>query len=78
MMIGSTGAAHAAPVVPLRMPLASGFDLTRFVVQPAAAHGVHTMASRWLIDDITPPPGAPRDPPLVKIRGRKVKFLMRF
>lgn len=60
------------------MPLASGFDLTSFVVQSQARPSDHIAASRWLIDDIAPPPGPPHDPPLVKIRGKKVKFRMSF
>jgi len=60
------------------MPLASRFDLTRFLLHPVAEQDDHIAASRWLTADIAPPPGPPRDPPPVRIRGKKVKFRMRF
>jgi len=60
------------------MPLASRFDLTRFLLHPVAEQDDHVIASRWLAADITPPPGPPHDPPLVRIHGKKVKFRMPF
>jgi hypothetical protein len=77
-LLVSPGIAHAAPAGLSPMPLASRFDLTRFVSQPIAGQGGHVAVSRWLIADVTPPPGPPHDPPLVRIHGKKVKFRMSF
>lgn len=77
-LLGSAGAAHAAPVGHAPMPIASRFDLTRFMVQPVAEQTDRISTSRWLTADIMPPPGPPRDPPMVRIRGKKVKFRMSF
>jgi hypothetical protein len=60
------------------MPLASRFDLARLIVQPALAQSDRVATSRWLIADIVPPPGPPRDPPLLRIRGKKVKMRLSF
>jgi hypothetical protein len=78
LLASSGAAAHAAPAGHVRMPLASGFDLTSFVVRSPADPNGHIAASRWLTADIARPPGPPHDPPLVKIRGKKVKFRMSF
>ena len=72
------GAATAIPGTPAHLPLASRFDLTRFAVRPALAQGHHAATTRWLTAHIVPPPGPPHDPAMVKIRGKTVKFRMRF
>lgn len=72
------GTAHAMPAEVAHMPLASRFDLTRFAVRPAFAHDHHAATARWLTADITPPPGPPGDPAMIRIRGKKVKFRMNF
>ena len=78
VLLGSAGAARAAPVGHVPVPIASHFDLTRFMVQPVAEQTDRIDDSRWLTADIAPPPGPPRDPPMVRIRGKKVKFRMSF
>ena len=75
MSMGLSGAAHAAPA---SVPIASRFDLTRFMVHPVAERADRIAASRWLTADIAQPPGPPHDAPLLRIRGKKVKFRMRF
>lgn len=72
------GAAEAMPPQTSHLPLASRFDLTRLAVRPTMDIGHHEIATRWLTADLTPPPGPPRDPAMVKFRGKKVKFRMSF
>lgn len=76
--MGLSGAAHAESAVRSAMPIASRFDLNRFMAQPVAERIDRVTGSRWLIADIAPPPGPPHDAPLLRIRGKKVKFRMSF
>ncbi|MBA2936135.1 hypothetical protein HZF05_18795 [Sphingomonas sp. CGMCC 1.13654] len=78
MMLFPDVAANAAPADFGRVPFASSFDLASFIIRPTSKQVRHQGVSRWLTEDIEPPPGPPRDPPIVKIRGKKVKFRMRF
>jgi len=59
VMMGLAGSAQAAPVERVSMPIASRFDLTRFMMHPVADQGVRIDDSRWLAAEITPPPGRP-------------------
>jgi hypothetical protein len=78
-LLCGSGAAHAAtPTGAVRMPIASRFDLSRFMMQPVAEQSGTADDSRWLAAEIAPPPGPPHDAPLVRIRGKKVKFRMSF
>jgi hypothetical protein len=79
-LLAMPGAAQAAPVPPLRMPLASHFDLSSLAVRrhfDAISSDMHADA-RWMVAQLDPPPGPPQDPPKVRIRGKKVKMRLAF
>ena len=70
------GAAQAAPSDSSGRPVASHFDLTRSLTERIAFNTpsrTSNLAERWSLHDIEVPPGPPRDPPMVRVRGKHVK-----
>jgi len=68
------GTAHSQSPVGSIMPLASRFDLARYLPHPTSMIFPHSAAGRWTWHEIETPPGPPQDPPWVRIHGKQVRL----
>ena len=67
------GTAHSQPPVEATTPLASHFDLGRYLPHSTSMIFSHRDTGRWIWQEIEAPPGPPRDPPRVRIHGKQVR-----
>ncbi len=67
------GAAHSQPPVESIAPLASHFDLARYLPHPTSMISPHDTADRWTWHEIEAPPGPPQKSPRVRIHGKQVR-----
>ncbi len=67
------GTAHSQPPVAPVAPLASHFDLARYLPHPMFMVFPQHAAGRWIWREIEAPPGPPQDPPRVRIHGKQVR-----
>ena len=68
------GAAHGQPPVRSAAPLASHFDLARYLPHPMSISLPHRVDGRWIWHEIPAPPGPPHDPPRLRIHGKQVRL----
>lgn len=71
----------AVPTRQATLPLASHFDLSGSLLHPASlssSSNAHMTGRQWLLPEMGGPPSPHHDPPMLRIRGKKVKLRIPF